>query len=170
MLLLGYEWLLSGLNKLLSPDFASNLSANLQQSFTGNPNGWYVSLLTRLVIPHAGLFAALVEGGEVLVALGLAAGAGWWLRGTRLRPVWARSLHLGGALALAGGALMTANYWLLAGNTLPWLKTDAPFGEGLDIDGLLTLVALALLVVHLLASRTGHTKRPGLEMVTTDRR
>ncbi len=47
--------------------------------------------------------------------------------------------------ALLGGALMTANYYVMSGNALPDLNQGAPFNEGLNLDGLLTLVAMALL-------------------------
>lgn len=36
----------------------------------------------------------------------------------------------------------------------PWLNTADPFVEGLDIDGLLTLIALALPAVQLIAGRS----------------
>lgn len=56
--------------------------------------------------------------------------------------------------ALLGSVLMTANYYLLAGNTWPGLNAANPFNEGLSIDGLLTLIALALLAVHFSVWRT----------------
>src|SRR5690242_3242572 len=78
---IGYEWLLSGLNKVLSPDFGSGLAKEVQTSLQGNVNGWYTSLATTLVVPHARLFAVLVELGEVVVGLGLFAGAALWASG-----------------------------------------------------------------------------------------
>src|SRR5260370_26785090 len=37
---IGYEWLLSGLNKVLSSGFGSGLAHQLQTSLQGNPNRW----------------------------------------------------------------------------------------------------------------------------------
>lgn len=53
-----------------------------------------------------------------------------------------------------GGAVLTANYYLMAGNTLPGLNPEAPFNEGLNLDGVLTLMAVVLLLVHGAALRT----------------
>jgi thiosulfate dehydrogenase [quinone] large subunit len=152
-LLLGYEWLISGLDKMLSSDFLTGLGAELQDAMANNPNGWYVHFLARFVIPHARLAAALVEGGEVLVATGLFVGAGLWISGDRLSPRWARTLQPWVIGALVGSALMTVNYYFMAGNSFPWLRPSAPFDEGLELDGLLTLVAVALLGIQLLAMR-----------------
>src|SRR5665213_2269773 len=68
---IGYEWLLSGLNKVFSADFVSGLASTLRTSLQGNPNRWYGSLADSIIIPHARIFALFTEGGEILVALGL---------------------------------------------------------------------------------------------------
>jgi thiosulfate dehydrogenase (quinone) large subunit len=152
-LLLGYEWLISGLDKMLSADFLTGLGAELQDAMANNPNGWYVHFLARFVIPHARMAAALVEGGEVLVAGGLFLGAGLWICSRRLSPRWARTLQPWVIGALLGSALMTVNYYFMAGNSFPWLRPSSSFDEGLDIDGLLTLVSVALLCIQILAMR-----------------
>lgn len=163
--LIGYDWLLSALNKLLSPAFRSGLAGQLTMSMHGNPNAWWVALMRRLVLPHAPLFAVLVEVGELLVALGLFAGAALWASGQfpgRLPGRrWARWLNAGALLALAGGALMTANYYVMSGATLPWLDPGNPFNEGLSIDGLLTLIALGLLAIHLAPLRAATARSRG---------
>ncbi|MFL5758599.1 MAG: hypothetical protein ACJ789_02610 [Thermomicrobiales bacterium] len=151
LLLLGYEWLLSGLNKVLSSDFLTGLGAELQATVADNPNNWYAHLLARMVIPHAWTAAALVEGGEIAVALGLFAGAALWLGVDRISSRWARTIHPWVIAALIGSALMTANYYFLDRNSFPWLRPSAPFDEGLNIDGLLTLVSVALIVIQFLA-------------------
>ncbi len=149
---MGFEWLLSGLNKLLSPDFVISLAHQLQTSLQGNPNGWYVSLTKSLVLPHAQLFAALVEVGELLVGIGLFAGAALWVSGRFPAMRWARLLNLGVIVALVGGVLMSANYAVMGGDTLPGLNPGNPFNEGLSIDSLLTIIGLGLLVIHVLAA------------------
>jgi hypothetical protein len=107
-------------------------------------------LLNHGVISHASAFAFVVEWGEILVALGLVLGAALWIGGDHLSLLWARRLHLVVIGSLLGGAFMTANYYFMDGNRLPWLNSGAPFDEGLSIDGLLTLVALALVAVEAL--------------------
>ena len=149
---IGYEWLLSGLNKVLSSGFGSGLAHQLQTSLQGNPNGWWVSLANSLVLPHAQLFAVLVEVGELLVGLGLFAGAALWVSGRVAASRWARLLNLGVIVALVGGVLLSANYVVMSGDTLPGLNPGNAFNEGLSIDSLLTIIGLGLLAIHLLAS------------------
>jgi hypothetical protein len=60
--------------------------------------------------------------------------------------------------SLIGSAFMTANYYLLAGNTWPWLDPANPFNEGLSIDGLMTLIALALIPIQIAAMRIHSTR------------
>lgn len=148
-LLFAYEWLISGLDKVLSPEYRSGLAANLQDAMKGNPNHWYVNWLNQTIIPHARTVATIVEVGELLVALGFILGAFLWLRGARLPLGWRRLLHVIVLATLLASAFMAANYYFLMGERLPWLKTGDPFDEGLSIDGLLALIALALFVLHL---------------------
>jgi thiosulfate dehydrogenase [quinone] large subunit len=152
-LLLAYEWLLSGLNKDLSGTFRAGLANRIRGSLAGNPHGWYVSFVERVVLPHVAVFAAAVEIGEVLVAAGLLWGAALWARPAWF-PVGLRP-WLGGAVAAAllGAAVMELNYYLLAGQGWPWLKTGDPFVEGLGVDGLVLLVSVALLPVQLITAR-----------------
>jgi thiosulfate dehydrogenase [quinone] large subunit len=145
---IGYEWLLSALNKMLSPDFASGLAQQLVIAMRGNPNSWWVALSKNLVLPHTQLFAVLVEVGELLVGLGFFAGALLWASGRFPVARWARYLNLAVLAALVGGTLMTANYYVMSGETWPLLNPGDPFDEGLSIDGLLTLITVGLFAVH----------------------
>lgn len=150
---IGYEWLLSGLNKVLSADFSSGLGHELQTSLQGNPNTWYASLTKALVLPHAQLFAPLVEVGELLVAAGMFAGAALWVSGRAATSRLGRLLNLGVIVALIGGVLMSANYAVMGGDTLPGINAGNPFNEGLSIDSLLTIIGLGLVVIHVVALR-----------------
>ena len=150
---IGYEWLLSGLNKVLSGDFSSGLVRNLQDSLQGNPNTWYAGLTRALVVPHPGLFAGLVEAGELLVGVGMFAGAAIWLSGRLAASRWARPLNLAVIVALLGGILMSLNYALMGGDTLPWINAGNPFNEGISIDSLLTLIGIGLVAAHAAAAR-----------------
>ncbi|MGH2343882.1 MAG: hypothetical protein ACRDG4_01555 [Chloroflexota bacterium] len=151
---IGYEWLLSGLNKVLSPNFVSGLAGTLRDSLQGNPNHWYASLAESLIIPHAPILALLAEGGEILVALGMFAGAALWLSCRVRESRWVKRLNLGVTVALLGGILMSVNYAVMGGDTLPGLNPGNPFNEGLSIDSLLVMIGVGLLLVHVAASRT----------------
>ncbi len=142
----------------------------MAMAMKGNPNAWWVALTTRVALPHPQICAVLVEVGELLVALGFFAGAMVWASGQFPVARWARILNGGAIAALLGGALMTANYYLMAGETLPGLNPDNPFNEGLSIDGMLTLVAVGLLVVHVAPLWARATQRGGDTAMTSDDR
>src|SRR5262245_13606210 len=159
LVLTGYEWLISGLDKLFSAEYRGGLAGELSDAIDGNPNHWYVRFLANDVIPHTRTYAAVVEWSEMLVALGLFLGAATWIAGDRLSRRWRQLYHLAACGALIGSAFMTANYYFMAGHRFPWLNAAAPFDEGLSIDGYLTLVALVLLAIQLLALRASFAGR-----------
>ena len=142
------------MNKLTSGGFRSGLAGQISDAVTNNPNHWYASFLSSVVVPHAGVFAVLTEVGEIAVSLGLIAGAIRWLAMSRLSASRLRLLDLAAIGALAGSAFMTLNYYLMSGFGIPWLHASDAFSEGLDIDGMLTIVALALLAIQIWARRS----------------
>lgn len=151
-IIIGYEWLLSALNKMLSPQYRPGFVDALQQmGGTNNPNGWWVSYVHQQVFPWAWQWATIIEVGELLVALGFFAGAILWVSKGFPSSHWAITLNIGVIVAIVGGVLMTASYYLMAGHTLPWLNPADPFDEGLSLDGLLTGIGLGLLLIHLIA-------------------
>ena len=158
---IGYVWLLSALNKWLNPHFRPSLAHMLQGQVQDNPNHWWVAFIRWLVLPHAPFWAALIQVGELLVALGYFGGVALWLSGWFPHAPWARRANWGVLLALLGGALMTANYYLMNGETVPGLNPSGAYAEGLSIDGLVTLLALALFAVHLLALRARSARDSG---------
>jgi hypothetical protein len=157
--LIGYEWLLSAFDKIHSSTFRSGLAQQLGQTMQGNPNTWWVGLVKTVVLPRAPFFGVLVEAGELLVGVGFFAGALLWASGQFPARRWARHLNVGVLMALAGSAFLTATYYLMAGKTLPLLNPGDPFDEGLSLDGLLTFIALGLLVTHLAAVWRRPTRR-----------
>ena len=159
-LVIGYEWLISALNKVYSPTFRPGLAASIRTSLQDNPNDWWVALIQRLVIPYAPLWATVVEVAELLVAFGLFVGAMLWISGRFPRSRFACLLNVLVLLALLAGIAMTVNYYLLAGHplaSLGHLNPGAPFDEGVSLDGLLTFLGVGLLLIHLIAQQ-GHTR------------
>jgi hypothetical protein len=157
--MLAYEWLLSGLNTALSGTFRAGLANRIHGSLVDNPHGWYVSFVNRAVLPHVGFFAAATLIGELLVAAGLIWGAMLWLRPGWFPAGFRPWLGIGVTGALAGAAVMELNYYLLAGEAWPWLKTNDPFNVGLSVDGLVLLISLALIPVQLAAVRVQFARR-----------
>ena len=150
---IGYEWLVSALNKLLNPGFRPGLAHTLRIALKDNPNRWWSALVTQLILPQAPAWATVIEIGELLIALGYCAGVVLWLSGRFPHARWTRGVNGVVLVALLGGALLTANYYLMAGETVPGVHPALAFQEGLSVDGLVTLLALALVTVHLLALR-----------------
>ena len=78
-LLLGYEWLLAGGDKILLGSFPAQLGGLLNTLVNGGHLvGFFAAILQVLVAPNAVLFGYLIESGETLAGLGLLSQwAGW---------------------------------------------------------------------------------------------
>ena len=165
-LLLGYEWLLAGADKLLLGNFPAQLNGLLQASLSGGHlPGFFAALLRGLVAPNAALFGLLIEWGELLAGLGLIS-AGLF---TFLTPLVRRSrvyavVKLFDAthtlverlvpLAAVGAGMLGLSFFLLDGTPLPWFTPSVAYGGSIDTG--LFLAAGSLI---LLASRFTHRKQ-----------
>jgi len=157
-LLVGYAWLLAGVDKLLLGAFPAQLDGLLRTTTGGGHlPGFFVALLRGLVMPNAILFGSLIEWGETLVGLGLmAAGllallwplagrypgdplAAVFLFGTRLFERLA-------PLAAIGTGLLGLSYFLLDGAPAPWFAPGIAFGGAIN-TGLFLAAASVILVV-----------------------
>lgn len=148
-LILGYEWLMSGLSKLLKGGFVSALGGDLVFRSAHVP-GWYRFFLTAIVIPNARFFGAVVVIGELLLGSSLLAAAIIWAtRWSRLslagRTVILSTVVVAGIVAIA----MNVNYHIYTASGHPWLIAADPFGEGIDLDSLMPLLQAVLAVVAL---------------------
>ncbi len=162
-LLLGYEWLMSGLTKIVRGGFPSGLAAELREKSEG-ASGWYKSFLDGSVIPHASTFGYLIEIGELMVGLALVAAAlVWLLRWDRLPNSGRVTVLVATALASLAAIFMAVNFHLANGAPHPWLIPKDGFDEGIDLDSLLPAVQLVLVGVSLgflRALRREHRPQP----------
>jgi len=143
----GYEWLMSGLTKIIRGGFASGLADELSEKSDGAA-GWYRSFLDGTVIPNGKVFGILIEVGEVAIGAALIATAILLLwRGRRLSYRVQMTALVAIALASLGGILMNVNFHLANGSPHPWLIPGDGFDEGVDLDSLLPLIQLVFLVV-----------------------
>ncbi|HEX7949584.1 MAG TPA: hypothetical protein VF494_04475 [Candidatus Limnocylindrales bacterium] len=146
---LGYEWLMSGLAKVLSGEFVSGLGDHFNETLD-EASGFYKSFLETTVIPNAQLFGYLVTIGEVALGMGLiVAAATWWFRWSSL-SLGGRSIVLG--VVVLGGVIaifMNVNFHLANGSSHPWLIAADPFDEGVDLDSVMPLIQLAISLVAL---------------------
>lgn len=165
-LLIGYEWLVSGVDKLLYSGFPGTLSNLLASALSGGRlPGFFAALLRVLVMSSAVVFGYLIEWGETLAGLGLiAAGLVELLRPTakqRLTGAWSAAFAHGARLldalapvAAAGAGLLGLSFFLLDGLPSPWFMPSIAYGGALD-----TGLFLAAASVVLLASRLAGRRR-----------
>ncbi len=143
---IGYEWLNSGLTKIVRGGFPSGLAAELREASKGTA-AWYKRFLDGTVIPHGVGFGYLVEAGEVLTGIALIGTAIVWMFGRR-PPFFVRS----SALLLAAFAafvaiFMNVNFHLANGAPHPWFFPHDGFDEGVDLDSLMPIIELVILAV-----------------------
>lgn len=120
-IVIGYEWLHGGLEKLETGGrFVAGLPQTLARFAEKNPYPWMKAFLTGPATANATLFGNLVQWGELLVGLGLIAGALYLLfLAPRWNGVLRRVAGILVAIALLGGMTMNAFFGLAAGHTSP---------------------------------------------------
>ena len=163
-LLVGYAWLLAGVDKLLLGVFPAQLGGLLRTSVSGGHlPGFFVAILRGLVMPNAVLFGYLIEWAETLAGLGLAAAGLVALLGPLAgrypgeAPAaaflfGARFLERLAPLAAIGAGLLGLSYYLLDGAPAPWFAPGIAFGGAIDA-GLFLAAASVVLVVSQFVQR-----------------
>ena len=142
ILLMGWEWLWSGLAKLAYGTFPQALIAHASDWLGSPPTPpqWYISM----VMAHGVTFGYLVEWGETLVGIAFIVQGILWLRGlavpARYLQAWRAVM---GVLALAA-ALMPLNFYVAGGVGTWWLPAHNPFDKGLSWDVYSVAVGLFL--------------------------
>jgi hypothetical protein len=157
-IIIGYEWLLAGGDKLLLGGFPTQLGELLRTiASSGHLPSFFVAILQGLVVPNAMLFGYLIEWGETLAGLGLVIAGLLAL----LHPLVERSLSGRNAamfvsgfrlverlasIAALGTGLLGLSYFFLDGLPRPWFVPGIAFGGSIDM-GLFLAAASVVLVV-----------------------
>ena len=176
--IVGWEWLMSGSNKLLSGAFPQGLAEALNEGIKGNPNGWYVTFLQQAVLPRSALFGYLIEWSEITIGILLLGGALMLLSKPRMPGEPQHRLYIGYSVAVIVAAAVAIfqnvnfHFWL-GGWVIPTFNPADPYNEGIDLDGLLPLFFLTIIIANiaLLKALTGaktvrsmlHLSRPQVE-------
>jgi thiosulfate dehydrogenase [quinone] large subunit len=152
--ILGWEWLMSGANKLLSGSFPQGLAATLTDSFKDNPNTWYVTFLQQMILPHSVFFGYLIEWTEISIAVILLGGALLLLGQPRLLGEPQHGVAVGycitAAIAAAVGAFLTINFhFLMGGWVIPGFNPAGAYNEGIDLDALIPPLSIVILIANL---------------------
>ena len=163
-LLIGYEWLLAGGDKILLGAFPAQLGGMLLTLVNGGHLvGFFTAILQGLVAPNAVFFGYLIELGETFAGLGLmAAGLVTLLRplaehylsgmSARLFVFGDRLIERLAPIAAIGAGLLGVSYFFLDGLPGPWFVPSIAFGGSID-TGLFLAAASMILVLGQLMRR-----------------
>ena len=156
--IIGWEWLMSGVNKVLSGTFPQGLANFLNSGAKDNPNTWYVAMLHQYVMPRCVLCGYIVEWTEVVIAAIMLTGAVILLLQPRIpervQQRFALSYGVAIVTSLLIGAFLTVNFHFSAGGWLfPTFNGTSAYGEGVDLDALLPPISLVLLMANVLLVR-----------------
>lgn len=165
-LVIGYQWLVSGVDKMLLGNFPAQMGQLLAgQIGSGKLPGFFGALLQALVVPNAPVFGYAVMLGETLAGLGLVAAGLLAL----LRPLAeARSsgrpwevfaltdrLVTGLApLAAVGAGLLGLSYYLLDGAPPLWFTPSLAYGGAIAPGMVVALASLVLVVAQVFRLHT----------------
>ncbi|WP_304458774.1 hypothetical protein [Alicyclobacillus sendaiensis] len=164
LLIVGYEWLVSGLDKALAHDFVHGLAGELEAAARGLPYGFYADLLSRVFVPHAQLFAWLVMVGELTSgALLLAMGAIAWFR--PLSPVQKAIT----AAVLGVASFMVLNFFFFQGGSY-FINPSDPYDEGIPVDFVLFWIQIGLMIALLRKNSRDEVIQASLSSVQRDER
>ena len=142
---LGYEFLISGWNKIaVNSTFTSGLGSYLKIR-AGAEASSYSSLINRNIIPHAATFGYLIEWAEVLTGVVLILAALVFLIRRNENAAIQKTIAVLSILSLAGIFLMGLNFYLMTGS-LTLLPGGNPYIPGVSFDFFIALMCLILIV------------------------
>ena len=150
---IAWEWLVSGVNKVLAGNFPQGLADTLNEGIHDNPNGWYVSILQGVVLPHSVAFGYLIEAAELFIGIALFIGVIVLIGPVRRRGMPEYRLAVGEVAAAMLATLLCAflcvNFHFFMGDgVFPWFNPANAFDEGVTLDTLMPPVAVLLCLVN----------------------
>lgn len=170
---IAWEWLVSGVNKVLAGNFPQGLADTLNEGIQNNPNGWYVSILQGVVLPHSVAFGYLIEASELFIGIALFIGVVVLVGPVRRRGMPQYRLAVGEVAAAMLAALLCAflcvNFHFFMGDgVFPWFDPGRAFDEGVTLDTLMPPLSLLILIINviMLVDMTGMPVARALKPIT----
>lgn len=159
-MIIGYEWLVSGVAKIVRGGFPSGLAKELLEKSEG-ALPWYVSLMKSAIIPNAEVFGYLIMYAEVLAGIALLVGPFIWLCAwDRVSDRLRAAVLFFTAVAMIGTTFLAINLHLANGGSHPWLIPKSGFDEGIDLDSMLPASQIVIAVVSSIFLQRLRQKRP----------
>ena len=159
-MIIGYEWLISGIVKVVRGDFPLGLADELVKMSAGTAE-WYGSFLKSVVIPNAVAFGYAIEMSELLAGIVLLAGPLIWLFAwERISDRARRTVLFFTIVATIGGAFLAVNLHLANGAAHPWLLPGDAFDEGIDLDSVLPAIHIVIATVSIILFQRLRRIRP----------
>jgi hypothetical protein len=160
-IILGYEWFMSGLAKIVRGDFTSGLPDEVLKKLPDTAT-WYGRFLRSSVIPNATFFGYAIEiaellAGVVLIVCPLIWIFAWDRVSNRLRRVALFFV----AVAAIGGAFLAINLHLFNAGSHPWLIPKSSFDEGVDLDSVLPALQIVIAWISIVLFRRLRPKNGG---------
>ncbi|MBI1855614.1 MAG: hypothetical protein HYR93_07095 [Chloroflexi bacterium] len=151
-MILGFEWLWSGLGKvIMSGGFPAALPGQLEAMMDGAP-AWYANFLSGFVIPNSTLFAYVIEYAEILIGIAFLFGPLIWFFVWNRMPGFIKSaLFSLTAAAAIGGFFMAVNFHFAAGAAHPWLLPTDGLEESVDFDSMVAAMQIVIAWVYIVA-------------------
>ena len=166
-MIIGYEWLISGIAKFAAGNFASGLADALVAK-TAQTAGWYTSFLNNIVIPNGIAFGYLIETAEVLVGIALIVGPLLWIFAwDRVSDRMRSTVLLLMIVASLGGVFMALNFHVANAGNHPWTLPDSGFDEGIDVDLVLSGIQIVIVVVQIFVLNGLRRKRTAAVAATS---
>lgn len=152
-MIIGYEWFMSGLVKVVRGDFPAGLGEELLKN-SPSAATWYGSFIKSAVIPRAVIFGYVIEIAELLAGVALIVGPLIWVFGwDRVSDRIRAAVLLAIATAAIGGVFLAINLHMANGASHPWLLPDNAFEEGIDLDSVLPSIQIVIALVSLVLLR-----------------
>ena len=141
---LGYEFLISGWNKIaVSSSFTSGLAGYLKMTAGSRANA-YGRFITHYVLPHASVFGYLIEWAEVICGVILILAAPVIFACLNKKAAMQKTVALLSIWSLAGILLMSLNFYWMTGATTVLPRGNA-YIPGVSFDFFIVILSLVLI-------------------------